>query len=464
MPGGSNNSNNGNGNGYDPYGNANAQQQAASNPYYQGAQALAVYNANGGNAVASPLLGNSGFTPSNPGSPFIDNMGSGQNFVSVPQFQPDGSSPFPFYNQMPTPPNFVEAPAQGASQSSSQDSLYNALLQQLMTPTQGVSTADLQKSAQQQAALKYDPLIRQLQQNLGSAQTNEGIASQKIGDLYGSLGRALAAQMPVVTNQFNQAEDQSRQNYATLQNQIQNNYQGAQQAQAAELQKLGIQAALPQSTEKLNRDQQYLTNQAGTNGQALNDAMRLMGQGQSDFMQRASAIAPTQGANIQSNLAQNLLQLQNQINGQIAGYKGDEASAAASLLAQMQSSQGALQERAQQAMDSNLASLMNNMMNNQTRENIAGNKTVNLKGIHAATDYLAQNSAPQDAAQLETILNDFQNSPQMAQLTGPGGIGSPTYYTQLPLLMQIAQQEDPQISNAQLQQLQNALAMMNGKY
>lgn len=331
----------------------------------------------------------------------------------------------------------------------------------------GPSTADLTNQANQQASLKYDPLIQQLQQNLGTAKTNEGQASTQVGGLYNSLGKALAAQMPVITNQFNQQEDQSKQNYATLQNQIQSNYQNAQNAQAAELQKLGIQAALPQSTQKMQSDQQYLTNQAGVNGQALNDAMRTMGQGQSDFMQRASAIAPTQGANIQSSMAQQLLQLENAIGQQIAGYKGQEGAAASALLAQLQNQASSNSNKAQ----TNLIDQTMKMaeLEKLTNPGIFGlapkaPTATKYKGINGVGQYFQDNASTNDPNALQTTFNDFAISPQYAQLSGPGGAGSPTLETAWPVLHQIAMQENPGISNSALNELYNALAIKMGKY
>lgn len=341
------------------------------------------------------------------------------------------------------------------------------LYAQLAGMGSGPSTADLTSQANQQASLKYDPLIQQLQQNLGSAKTNEANASTQVGGLYNSLGKALAAQMPVITNQFNQQEDQSRQNYATLQNQIQSNYQNAQNAQAAELQKLGIQAALPQSTQQMQSDQQYLTNQAGTNGQALNDAMRLEGQGQADFMQRASAIAPTEGANIQSSMAQQLLQLENNINQQIAGYKGQEGSAASSILAQLQNQAAGSQNKQQtDLIDQTMKMAELEKLTNPGIFGVAPKapSAAKYKGTSGVSNYFADNASLNDPGALQNIFNNFATSPQYAQLSGPGGAGSPTLETAWPILQQDAMQMLPSIPQSALQELYNALSIKMGKY
>jgi hypothetical protein len=345
--------------------------------------------------------------------------------------------------------------------------IINNLMSQLAGMGSGPSIQDLTNQANQQASLKYDPLIQQLQQNLGTAKANEGTASKQVGDLYNSLGKALAAQMPVITNQFNQQEDQSRQNYATLQNQIQSNYQNAQNAQAAELQKLGIQAALPQSTQQLQSDQQYLTNQAATNGQALNDAMRTMGQGQADFMQRASAIAPTEGANIQADLAQQLLQLENNINQQIAGYKGQEGAAAQSILAQLQNqANGNLGKQQTNLIDQTMKLAQLEKLTNPGIFGVAPKapSATKYKGVSAIPQYFQDNASLNDPGALENIFQTFATSPQYAQLSGPGGAGSPTLETAWPLLQQDAQQMIPGIPASALQELYNALAIKMGKF
>lgn len=424
--------------------------------------------------------------PTNGGYPGVDARNA---FIPTNPNQ-SGPSTFvsPFYNQLNNSgdPNYVPSPlnltpgqrqtylgqyngltnAGGGAPSNPGMDIYNGLLQQLAN-MQGPSTADLQSQANQQASLKYDPLIKQLQDNLSSAKTNEGQASQKVGDLYNSLGRAIAAQLPGITQQFSAQEDQSRQNYATLQDQIKNNYQGAQAAQAAELQKLGIQAALPQSTQKLQDDQQYLTGQAANNGQAINDAMRMMGQGQKDFMQRASAIAPTQGTNLQASLAQQLLNLQNSINQQIAGYQSQKGQAAASILSQLQNQASANYGKQQSDLIDQTMKLA--QLENLTNPGIFGEKPKapaepSYKGISGVSKYFADNAGTNDPNALMKMFNDFENSNQLRQLTGPGGIGSPTLETAWPVLQQIATSEMPGIPNSALQELFNALAIKYGKY
>lgn len=425
--------------------------------------------------------------PTNGGYPGVD--ARNQFIQSGPNAYGPQTFVSPFYNQMNNSddPNYVPSPlnltpgerqtytgqyngltnAMGGSTSSDPGmDIYNGLLQEL-AGLQGPSTTDLQGQANQQAALKYDPLIQQLQQNLGSAKTNEKQASTDIGNLYGSLGKALAAQLPGITNQFKAQEDQSRQNYSTLQNQINSNYQNAQNAQAAELQKLGIQAALPQSTQQMQSDQQYLTNQAGTNGQAVNDAMRLMGQGQADFMQRASAIAPTQGANLQASLAQQLLQLENSINQQIAGYQGQKGAAAQSILAQLQDrASGNLSKQQNDLIDQTMKMAQ---LEKLTNPGIFGSapkdpSPTKYKGTSGVSQYFADNAGLNDPQALQNIFNDFATSKDYASLSGPGGVGSPTLESAWPVLQQDALRMLPSIPQSALQELYNALSIKMGKY
>ena len=444
----------------------------------------------GGGGVTSGSPFNSGFPFSNPlatqlpgqslmsflGSlPANDLPGSNTPFLPQTQYTPAGSG----YDFPAGPPDAgpsgsvipnggipVTGPTAAPPDNPGQD-IMNGLYAQLAGLGSGPSIADLTSQANQQASLKYDPLIQQLQQNLGTAKTNEQSASNQVGGLYNSLGKALAAQMPIITNQFNQQEDQSRQNYATLQDQIQSNYQNAQNAQAAELQKLGIQAALPQSTQQMQSDEQYLKNQAGTNGQALNDAMRLEGQGQADFMQRASAIAPTEGANIQSSLAQQLLQLENNINQQIAGYKGQEGAAAQSILAQLQNQASGNQNKAQtDLIDQTMKMAELEKLTNPGIFGVAPKapSPTKYKGTSGVSQYFADNASLNDPGALQTIFNDFATSPQYAGLSGPGGAGSATLETAWPVLQQDALRMLPQIPQSALQELYNALSIKMGKY
>ena len=351
--------------------------------------------------------------------------------------------------------------ANSLGQSFYQDALNN--LSSLTMPSQST----LEQQAKQQAGLKYDPLIQQLQQSLGSAQTNEKNASGQIGSMYDALGRALAAQMPKITQQFANSEAQSNNQYQTLQNQISNNYQGAKNAQQAELQQLGIQAALPQSTQQLNADQQYLGGQASVNGQALQDAMKEMGQGQADWTQRSSQIAPEQGANIQASLATQLLNLQNQINQEIAGYKGQESAAASSLLGQLTSqAQKDYQTNQTQSLDQSykLAELMKLTNPGAFGTAPKAPTATKYKGVSGVASYLADNSQTADPNQMMADYTGFTGSPAYAQMTGPGGIGAPTLETSFQGLQQYLQQNDPSISPQGLEELYNALAIKYGKY
>jgi len=391
----------------------------------------------------------------------------------APSAAPNGTT-FPFYNapsgQVPSPllPNqqsgyqqqqygYTNAPLSGDTNA------YDQLLGQL-AQIQQPNTADLALQAQQQAGLKYDPLIQQLQDSLTTAQGNEKAASDKIGGLYGSLGKALASYVPQITSQYNAAEDQSNANYAKLQQQIQANYQGAQDQQAAELQRLGIQAALPQSTQRLQQDQNYLGNQAATNGQSLNDALKLMGQGEADFAQRASMIAPMQGANTQSDLAQKLLQLQNQTNQQIAGYQGQKQADIAALLPQLQAAALKSYNDQQTQMIDQTSKLA--QLNKLINPDVYSQPTQNYKGASGATQYLADVNAgnPSEAQNLVAILNTFLASPDNAALSGLGGVGSPNVPQEYQALAKFTKNKGGQLSDAELQQLYNALSIQAGKY
>jgi hypothetical protein len=265
---------------------------------------------------------------------------------------------------------------------------------------------------------------------------------------------------------FANAENKSKQDYATLNDQINSNYQNAQAAQADELQKLGIQAALGQSTEKLGRDQQYLSGQAATNGQALNDSMRLMGQGQADFAQRASMIAPTQGANMQANLATQLQQLENQINQQIAGYKGQEASTAADLFSQLQAAAQKNSSSQQQQNFDNVLKMaqLEKLTHPDAFATPKTPKPTQYNGISGVGNYFADNADVADPNQLMKDFMGFAQSPDYAGLTGPGGIGTATLETAWQGLQKYAQQADPGITPAGLQELYNALTIKYGKY
>lgn len=420
----------------------------------------------------------------NGGFPGVDQRNQFIQSVADP-LSPNAYSTVPWFNSMPTPPGYVPSPLFGAARAGYNPNQQTAMTDAMGGPQQpnvgdqfmqqaiaalnqqggGPSEGDLQSQANQQASLKYGPLIQALQQNLGSAKANTAEASKNIGGLYNNLGQALAAQMPVITNQFSAAENKSKQDYQTLLSQINSNYQGAKDAQAAELQKLNIQAALPQSTQQLDSDKQYLSGQASNNGQALNDAMRLMGQGESDFAQRASMIAPMTGANLQSGLAAQLNTLQNQINQQIAGYKGQQSASAADLFNQLKSAAAESSSKQQQQNFDNIYR-MAELEKLTHPDAFASPKppTSNYKGISGVSSYLKDNSSVADPNQLYSDFMGFAGSKDYAALPGPGGIGEPTLETAWQGLKQYAQQNDPAISPAGLQELYNALAIKYGKY
>jgi hypothetical protein len=434
---------------------------------------------------ANPFAPNMNSSNANGGYPGVD---ARNQFIQSANPTPGADAQvFPFYNQTNTGTTtgipYFGAALNGYNQTAQGQqtgladalagggaSLGNQFYQDALNNLNSFSMPDqatLQQEAQQQAGLKYDPLIQQLQQNLSSAQTNEKQASGQIGDMYNSLGKALAAQIPTITQQFANSQAQSQNQYQTLQDQIKNNYQGAKDAQAAELQKLGIQAALPQSTQQLNSDQQYLGNQAAVNGQAVSDAMKTMGQGQADWTQRASQIAPQQGANIQANLATQLLNLQNQINQQIGGYRGQESAAASSLLSQLTNqAQKDYQTNQTQSLDQSykLAELMK--LTNPGAFGVAPKAptAAKYKGVSGVASYLADNANTADPNQMMSDYTGFTGSPAYAQMTGPGGIGAPTLETSFQGLQQYLQQNDPSISPQGLQELYNALAIKYGKY
>lgn len=408
----------------------------------------------------------------------ISNAATQANQLASNQYKPVNGPGTPFVDQFANPRQFPPGylgiennfgQATPPAQPTFQDQLWSNLQDQL-AGIQGQGNQDFSQQANQQAAVRYDPLIQQLQIAEANAKTNEGTASQRVGDLYNSLGRALAAQIPVVTNQFNNAEDQSKQNYQNLQNSITANYQNAQDQQAAQLQKLGIQAALPQSTQGLQRDQQYLTNQANVNGQALNSALQTMGQGQADFVQRLSQLAPMAGSNLQADLAQKLLELQNTYENQIAGYKNQEGALAQSLLGQLQTAaQTNIGKETSQAISdamntAKFAQLINptvfGRITGTPLAKTATSKTGPYQNVESLVNQNTQD--PNEQTKLMGLFNSMLNSDVMNQGPQAGQQITPT--AEYNLMLQAAQSQGQQLSPGEQQQLLNMALAYNKKY
>lgn len=195
----------------------------------------------------------------------------------------------------------------------------------------------LRKQAEQQMSAQYDPMIQMLQQNI-SQTTKRGKQNETDAkNMYGSLAQDLASQIPGITNQMRQAQDEATNRYAQAQQQTQQDYSQQAQQQQQILNNLGLQSAQQAAGAQSASDQNYFQNQEQLSKQQALDALQQQGTADQSYQQNISNSANMAGTNAVADLQRQLEDYLGQANTQLGGLQAQKSSGIEALLQQLQS-------------------------------------------------------------------------------------------------------------------------------
>lgn len=271
------------------------------------------------------------FTPGNTGiSQGIARAFAGPQQISGHAMPVEGYTPPP-----DTPTNFGNPFGLGQGGSSTDDILKQ--LQALSDPSRYMmNQADLQKQAYSQASAQYDPQIAAIQAAMSGAQTRGNRNKQAVIDMFNGLSGNLQQDIPVVTQQYDQAKQQTGNEYQQLKDSINQQYDQSQKQQEDLYNRLNIQAAATDVIPQQQTDRNFFVNQAGAKNQTAQNALTTEQQGAIDYTQRGSQNARTEGTQRGADIMNNLADLLNQYQAQLGAEQAAKAQAVASIMGQLQ--------------------------------------------------------------------------------------------------------------------------------
>lgn len=189
-------------------------------------------------------------------------------------------------------------------------------LQSLSDPSQyRMDPAYLQQQAQAAANAQYDPVTANLQNQMNISSQRADRNKGYVGAMFNGLSDNLQQDVPKINQTFDNTKQKVAGEYNQLQSSIQGQYADTQKAQEDLFNRLGIQAAQSDVAPRQAKDQSFFENMARSAGQAQQDALGLQQTGATDFTNRGSQIARTEGTQRQADIT-------NQLNDLLQGYQG----------------------------------------------------------------------------------------------------------------------------------------------
>jgi hypothetical protein len=302
-----------------------------------------------------------------------------------------------------------------------------ALQQQLFSqinsiPSYQTPLDQLRKQAEQQMGAQYDPMIQMLQQNI-SQTTHRGKQNEaEAKNMYGSLAKDLASQIPNITNQMHQAQDEATNRYSQAQQQTQQDYsqQSAQQQQI--LNGLGLQSAQQAAGAQSASDQNYFQNQEQLSKQQAVDAVQQQGTADQSYQRNISDSANMAGTNAVSDLQRQLEDYLGQANTQLGGLESQKSSGIQALLSQLQNADAQNATSKRQSQIDNLMKMFNfqldtqKELDNQQNHAQTSNPFKGTSGPSGAANSLAQSLGSDRVnteQQILQLINDTMADPNV---------------------------------------------------
>lgn len=211
-------------------------------------------------------------------------------------------------------------------------------LQNLQDPSRYMMNSDqLLSQARNQASAQYDPVIAQLRQAMGAAQTRGKQNEAQLGQMFGQLSDSLNADIAPLEAKNAQTRQATQDQFGQLKQQIADTYNQSQADQEAMMKRLNIEAAIPAATEKQAQDKAFFTNRASTDENTALTAQDQESRGNVEYTRRGSEVARTEGTQRQADLMNQLSQLMDAYQGQIGANEAAKAQAANSIFTQLSS-------------------------------------------------------------------------------------------------------------------------------
>ncbi|WP_190221178.1 hypothetical protein [Streptomyces griseosporeus] len=306
---------------------------------------------------------------------------------------------------------------------------YEMLQSQLFDAVNNINVAptpleQLRQMAMQQVAAQFDPQINALSRDVEIHGKRAASSAREARGMYGALAKDYLSQLPELTQQFAAEDKATDARYDQAQQQMTQQYQKQAADQEAVLRRLGIEAALPDTSQQARDDQSYFQNQMEMDQQSARNALDQQQIAQSDYTRNLGNNARMAGENTAEDFKRQFQDYAQQAGGQIATLQGQKGSAVEALLAQMQQQDAQRVSQQRQQEFDNMMKLFNFQLSatNAAQRNAAESNVQNpfdptrmTTGLAGAQNYLAQAYPGQEtlASNLMNQINDVLANPDV---------------------------------------------------
>jgi hypothetical protein len=210
----------------------------------------------------------------------------------------------------------------------------------LQDPSRYLQDQDsLSSQAMQMASAQYDPLIAQIEAQMGSARNRAGRNQAEVGRMFNALSSNLQGDVPGIQQEYAEDKAQSQQAFDQLQQQTKDQYAATQADQEAMMQRLNIEAAAPDALAGQQRDKDFFTQLAARDAATEQSALGKEERGAVNYTQQGSQIARAEGTQRQADIMSQLSDLLSQYEGQIGAQRAAKRSSYLATLGQLQGDQ-----------------------------------------------------------------------------------------------------------------------------
>lgn len=210
-------------------------------------------------------------------------------------------------------------------------------LEALQDPSRYMGSQDvLSAQARSAADAQFNPLIASLRNQRGVTEQRGNKYKNELGQMFSALSSDLSGQIPQVAKTYDDAKAATAQEYTDLQNMIKDQYASSQADQEALFKKLNIEAAMADTQPQQNKDRDFFTALAATEGQTQQAALGTEQRGATEFTRQGAQIAQMEGPQRQASLMSDLQEILSAYDNRIAENEAAREAAYTSGLSDLQ--------------------------------------------------------------------------------------------------------------------------------
>jgi hypothetical protein len=301
-------------------------------------------------------------------------------------------------------------------------------LDQLMKQIQNINVSatpfdQLMQQASGSAGAQFNPLIEQLKGEMARTEKRGKANQGQAKAMYNDLATDIAGEMPQITEQMNQASQETQQRYESTQAQLKGQYDQQAQQQAQLYKQLGIQAATGGASQQASDDQAYFQNQSNTDEAAALQLLQQMKQSDVSYNQQSSDNTRLAGVNTAADIGAQLEDYMQTAGSKMTGLTAGRDSAIQAMMAQLQQQDQQRMADQEESQYSRLMDMFNLQLKMQEMQQSAAKKSSSANdqlfkgtnGPNGSANYLGEMYGQGDtftSNSIQELLNQVMSTPE----------------------------------------------------